>query len=240
MFLRVLWKFRTEQAKKKLLKLVGVVKLWVKHRRAKYRYICFSFLETFANRDKMNKLMYKWKSKIVLIQRRFKQILLENKITWSLRLLSWNIAESKISNRRKSKALTKITISASLKKKGRVSLRDRGFSIIVVPPEVKCFFIKDFFKSRIREFMTSMINYRATCRLMIEEYKQFWYLREAAAARGDTTSHELILPEKPRPSYNLNENEMKKIVIHAYEKIDIWEGIVRESESKKRKIKVKL
>jgi len=88
--------------------------------------------------------------------------------------------------------------------------------------------------------MTSMTNYRAKCRQMIEEYKRLWYLRETAAARGDTTSHELVLPEKPRPSYHLNENEMKKIVVNAYEKIDWWEGIVRESEVKKRKLKIKL
>lgn len=233
----MVWKFRTEQAKKKLSKLVGVVKLWVKHRRAKYRYISLNFLETFANKDRLNKLLYKWKSKILLIQRRFRQILLENKITWSLRMLNWNIAENKVSSRRKSKALTKIAILGSLKRKSRVSLKDRGFSIIIVPQEVKCFYIKEFFKNRIKEFIFSMKLYRETCKSMIEEYKQYWYLREAAAARGDTTSHELILPEKPTPKYDLNENEMKKIVFTAFEKIDTWEAIVRESEAKKRRIR---
>lgn len=79
--------------------------------------------------------------------------------------------------------------------------------------------------------------YRETCKNKIEEYKQYWYLREAAAARGDTTSHELVLPEKPKPNYDLNDNEMKKIVFSAYEKIDTWEGIVRESEARKRRIR---
>lgn len=236
-FLGKVWKFRKNLAKRKLLKLVGVIKLWVKNRRSRYRYICLNLLEKATNKDRLNKLLYKWKSKVVFIQRKFRQILLENKITWSFRLLSWNLAEGKVSSRRKSKAFTKLVGNNSIKRKSRISLKERAFSTVIVPQEVKCFFIKDFFRNKVKEFIKELNRYRVTCKVMAEEYKNNWYLREAAIARGETKFCELILPDKPKPDYHLNEGEMKKIVNLAFEKIDTWEGIVKESEGRKRKVR---
>ena len=48
---------------------------------------------------------------------------------------------------------------------------------------------------------------------------------------------ELVLPDKPKPEYHLNEGEMKKIVNLAFERIDAWEGIVKDSEGRKRKVR---
>ena len=127
------WKYRKNLAKRTLLKLVGVIKLWVKNRSSRYRYICLNLLEKATNKDRLNKLLYRWKSKVVLIQRKFRQILLENKITWSLRLLSWNMAEGKVSSRRKSKAFTKLVGNNSIKRKSRISLKERAFSTVIVP-----------------------------------------------------------------------------------------------------------
>lgn len=154
-----------------------------------------------------------------------------------MRLLSWNVVEAKVSSRRKNKAFTKLLGSNSMKRKSKISIKERAFTSVIIPQEVKCFYIKDFFRNKVREFIKEFGRYKVDCKKTAEEYKKNWYLREAAIARGETSPCELILPDKPKPDYHLNEIEMKKLILVAFDKIDNWESIVRESELKRRKFK---
>lgn len=228
-----LWKNRKSKAVMTLCRMVGVTKAWIATRRLKYKATLTNILEANVTKNILMRLMYQYKRKIIFIQRTVKRLLVENRLTWPYRLLLWNRLESKINLRKKEKAITRPKIQIASKKERR-SVRERGFSRIIAPQEVKYFFIKNWFKEKIKEHMKSLENYRTNVKNMIGDYKKLLYRKLFSSVHQNITVEELVLPAKPEMRYDLSEGEMRKLIVSAYEQLDKWESIIFDSNTKRK------
>ena len=227
-----LWKFRRLKASMTMCKLIGITKLWISKKKTKNRVTVVNLIETTVTKSILVRLMYQYRRKIIFIQRTMKRLIIENRLTWSYRLLMWSRFESKIIIRRKDKALTRPKLM--LNRKERLSVRERAFSKLIVPPEVKSSFIKHWFLERIREHVHMLEEHKKLCQTIVGEYKKLIYKRLFSESLYNISLGELIFPPKPKIVYDLNEAEMRKLVITAHERAEMWEAILLQSDLKKR------
>lgn len=203
-FLKIKSTMRTRISSAIINKFYGSIRLWVKKRRNHHLQVILEVIENSAASNFMFRLMAKWHSKIIYIQRKLRASLQYIKIRNSVLKMNWNRVEAHLyQNAIKKRKLMNII---------EPSLLQGTFTI---PNFVKEYYIRNKLKQRVRDHMREMYFYRQQCSAILS----------SANSKGDRYYYKakIELPPKPVSRYYITKEEYKYMIQDALKNRLKWE-----------------
>jgi hypothetical protein len=203
-FLKIKSRMRTRISSTIINKFYGSIRLWVKKRRDHHLEVILEVTQDSAASNFMFRLMSKWHSKVIFIQRKLRASLQYIKIRNSVLRMNWNSVEAHLYQNAIKKRKLLSSIEPSLLQ-----------GIFTIPNFVKEYYIRSKLKQRVRDHMRDMYLYRQQCSAI---------LSMANSTEGEYYyTAKIELPPKPVSRYYITKEEYKYMIQDALKNKLKWE-----------------
>lgn len=209
-FLTIKSRIRTKQSSTIINRFYGSIKMWITKRKEHHLMVILEVVENSAASNFMFRLMARWYTKIVFIQRKLRLSLLHIKMRNGIMKLNWNRVEIMLFN----KAIKKRKTISSIKSYNPGLIQGNSS----IPDFVKEYYIRNKLKQRVRDYIRELYYHKIQCQAILKNYTN--YLRDRD---NYPTQLNYKLPEKPVKRYYITQDEYKYMIMDALKNRLKWE-----------------